>query len=81
MDSFTGWPEAWPAKKEDSATVEKCLINHYIPGHDFPQVISSDNGSHFKCEDLDKVESALGLMHRYGSVYYPQSRGTVERMN
>ncbi|XP_028277990.1 uncharacterized protein LOC114446543 [Parambassis ranga] len=81
VDSFTGWPEAWPAKKEDSATVIKCLINYYIPQHGFPERIRSDNGSHFKSSDLEKVEQALGLKHRYGTVYHPQSQGKVERMN
>ncbi|XP_032437309.1 uncharacterized protein LOC116731589 [Xiphophorus hellerii] len=37
VDAFTGWPEAWPAAREDSKTVIKCLINHYIPRHSFPE--------------------------------------------
>ncbi|CAJ1065485.1 uncharacterized protein LOC118565128 [Xyrichtys novacula] len=47
-----GWPEAWPVKREDSKSVVKCLINHYIPQHGFPEKIRSDNGSHFKNQDL-----------------------------
>ncbi|KAL1257988.1 hypothetical protein QQF64_011232 [Cirrhinus molitorella] len=31
VDSYTGWPEAWPTKAEDSQSVVKCLINQYIP--------------------------------------------------
>ncbi|CAJ1066419.1 LOW QUALITY PROTEIN: uncharacterized protein LOC113137770%2C partial [Xyrichtys novacula] len=47
-----GWPEAWPVKREDSKSVVKCLINHYIP-----EKIRSDNGSHFKNQDLHKQDN------------------------
>lgn len=39
VDAFTGWPEAWPARREDSQMVVKCSINHYIPRHWFPEKI------------------------------------------
>ncbi|XP_056138387.1 uncharacterized protein LOC130114543 [Lampris incognitus] len=81
VDQLTGWPEAWPAKKEDSAMVIKCLINYYIPRHGFPAKIRTDNGTHFKNSDLQKVEAMLGLKHAFGTVYHPQSQGKVERMN
>ncbi|XP_068999724.1 protein NYNRIN-like isoform X1 [Embiotoca jacksoni] len=81
VDAYTGWPEAWPARKEDSKTVIKCLINHYIPQHGFPEKIRSDNGTHFKNQDLQQVEAMLELRHGFGSVYHPQSQGKVERMN
>ncbi|CAJ1050397.1 Retrovirus-related Pol polyprotein from transposon opus [Xyrichtys novacula] len=81
VDAFTGWPEAWPVRREDSKSVVKCLINHYIPQHGFPEKIRSDNGSHFKNQDLQYVEAMLGLKHGFGSVYHPQSQGKVERMN
>ncbi|XP_062413601.1 uncharacterized protein LOC134105111 isoform X1 [Pungitius pungitius] len=81
VDALTGWPEAWPTKKEDSKSVIKCLINHYIPRHGFPEKVRSDNGTHFKNHDLQEVERMLGLKHAFGTVYHPQSQGKVERMN
>ncbi len=81
VDSFTGWPEAYPTGREDSTSVIKCLINHYIPHHGFPRRIRSDNGTHFKNENLRMVEQSLGLTHAFGAVYHPQSQGKVERMN
>nr|XP_021327275.1 uncharacterized protein LOC103908724 [Danio rerio] len=81
VDQFTGWPEAFPCAREDAVSVVKCLINQYIPRHGFPRIIRSDNGTHFKNEHLADVEKLLGLKHRYGAVYHPQSQGKVERLN
>ncbi len=81
VDYFTGWPEAYPTGREDSTSVIKCLINHYIPHHGFPRRIRSDNGTHFKNEHLKVVEQSLGLTHAFGAVYHPESQGKVERMN
>nr|XP_024655942.1 uncharacterized protein LOC106675601 [Maylandia zebra] len=81
VDVLTGWPEAWATKREDAKSVIKCLINHYIPRHGFPKRIRSDNGTHFKNKDLQEVERMLGVQHKFGTVYHPQSQGKVERMN
>lgn len=81
VDAYSGWPEAWPTKKEDGKSVIKFLINHYIPRHGFPERIRSDNGTHFKNQDLQQVEAMLGLKHKFGTVYHPQSQGKVERLN
>ncbi|XP_029385609.1 uncharacterized protein LOC115061440 [Echeneis naucrates] len=81
VDAYSGWPEAIPTKREDSKSVVKFLVNHYIPRHGFPEKVRSDNGTHFKNHDLQKVEEMLGLKHNFGSVYHPQSQGKVERMN
>ncbi|XP_076860681.1 uncharacterized protein LOC143513866 [Brachyhypopomus gauderio] len=81
VDKFSGWVEAFPTRAEDSKSVCKVLINHWIPWHAFPKLVRSDNGTHFTSKELKLVEQSLGLRHRYGSVYHPQSQGKVERMN
>lgn len=48
VDAYTSWPEAVHTKKEDAKSVIKFLINQYIPQHEFPAKIRSDNETHFK---------------------------------
>ncbi|XP_076857447.1 protein NYNRIN-like [Brachyhypopomus gauderio] len=81
VDKFSGWVEAFPTRAEDSKSVCKALINHWIPHNGFPKIIESDNGTHFTSKELKFVEQSLGLRHKYGTVYHPQSQGKVERMN
>lgn len=64
VDCYSGWPEAYPCKKERAQSVIKHLLNHYIPTHAFPRLISSDNGTHFKNHHLGEVEKMLWLKHK-----------------
>uniref|UniRef100_A0A3P8WRF1 Integrase catalytic domain-containing protein n=1 Tax=Cynoglossus semilaevis TaxID=244447 RepID=A0A3P8WRF1_CYNSE len=81
VDSISGWVEAIPTKREDAASCVKALMEIQIPRHGFPVVIRTDNITHFKNADLQKVEESFGIKHKFCSVYHPQRQELVERAN
>lgn len=75
--SYSGYPTS----REDAKAVIKALISHYVPQHGFPKITRSDNSSYFKNKHLETAETQMGLRHKLGSVYHPQSERKVKRMN
>ncbi|KAL6092041.1 hypothetical protein STEG23_022247, partial [Scotinomys teguina] len=47
IDTFSGWVEAFPTKKETSNVVTKKLLEDIFPRYGMPQVLGSDNGPAF----------------------------------
>ena len=48
VDTFTGWIEAFPCRREQAKEVIKILIHDIIPRFGLPRSLQSDNGSAFK---------------------------------
>ncbi|XP_017717631.1 PREDICTED: uncharacterized protein LOC108522041 [Rhinopithecus bieti] len=55
IDTFSGWAEAFPTKKETAQIVTKKILEEILPRYGFPVMIGSDNGPAFVAKALQKV--------------------------
>ncbi|XP_054571379.1 uncharacterized protein LOC129148940 [Eptesicus fuscus] len=81
VDTFSGWVEAYPTRKETAQVVVKKIMEELFPRFGLPQVIGSDNGPAFVAQVSQGVARVLGINWKLHCAYRPQSSGQVERMN
>ncbi|XP_012903440.1 uncharacterized protein LOC101674231 isoform X2 [Mustela putorius furo] len=80
-DTFSGWTEAFPTKKETANIVAKKLLEEIFPRYGMPEVLGSDNGPAFVSQVSQSVAKLLGIDWKLHCAYRPQSSGQVEIMN
>lgn len=81
LDTFSGWVEAFPTKRETAIVVAKKILEDIFPRFGLPQVIGSDNGPAFVAQVSQGLAKVLGINWKLHCAYRPQSSGQVERMN
>ncbi|XP_058381354.1 LOW QUALITY PROTEIN: uncharacterized protein LOC131394103, partial [Diceros bicornis minor] len=81
VDTFSGWVEAFPTRKETASVVAKKILEEILPRFGIPKVIGSDNGPAFVAQVSQGLASQLGINWKLHCAYRPQSSGQVERMN
>ncbi|XP_030394331.1 protein NYNRIN-like [Gopherus evgoodei] len=81
VDQFTGWVECYPTRHCQARAVTKALLHEILPRFHLPEVIESDQGSHFISQVVQQVSRALGIQWKLHTPWRPQSSGQVERMN
>ncbi|KAG3259972.1 hypothetical protein H1C71_029664, partial [Ictidomys tridecemlineatus] len=81
VDTFSGWIEAFPTKKEMAQMVVKKIWEDIFPRYGLPKVIGSDNGPAFVAQVSQGLTRTLGINRKLHFAYRPQSSGQVERMN
>lgn len=81
VDQLTGWVEAYPTARATATTVCKILLNEVIPRFGPPEVIDSDQGTHFTAKICKELTEAVGTKWAFHAPWHPQSSGQVERMN
>ena len=80
VDYFSGWIEAIFLHKTDAAHVIKSL-EAIFRTHGLPNIVRSDNGPPFSSREFKGFLEYLGIVHKKGVPYWPQSNGEVERCN
>ena len=60
IDTFSGWVEAFPTKRETAQVVAKKLTEDILPRFGFPAQVGSDNGPAFVSQVSQGVARALG---------------------
>ncbi|XP_036031513.1 LOW QUALITY PROTEIN: uncharacterized protein LOC118574701, partial [Onychomys torridus] len=81
VDTFSGWMEAFPTKKETANVMAKKLLEDIFPRYGMPQIMGSDNGPAFVSQVSQRVARLLGIDWKLHCAYRPQSSGQVERAN
>ncbi|KAK1343694.1 LOW QUALITY PROTEIN: hypothetical protein QTO34_014247 [Cnephaeus nilssonii] len=81
VDTFSGWPEAYPTRAETAQAVVKKLLSEILPRFGLPLFMGSDNGPAFIAKVTQSLVKALKVTWKLHCVYRPQSSGQVERMN
>lgn len=81
VDTFSGWPEAFPCRTHKAREVIRILLKEIIPRFGIPEGISSDNGPHFIAEAVQGISQCLQVTWELHTPWRPQSSGKVERMN
>ena len=61
IDTFSGWVEAYPTKKETAQVVVKKLLEEIFPRFGLPKVLGSDNGPAFVSQVSQLVAKSLGI--------------------
>ena len=62
-------------------TAASMLLTGWVTVLDIPEIIQSDQGSHFTGQVFRKLCEAMGMEQRLSSPNHPQSNGQIERQN
>ena len=80
VDYYSRWLEAILLKKTDARHVIKSM-EAIFRTHGLPETLRSDNGPPFASKEFEGFLEYLGIDHKKGIPYWPQSNGEVERAN
>lgn len=81
VDHFSHYPLAVPTKRNDAATLVKCLQEKLEAEWGPPKTILSDMGSDLRSELAKECYRVFGSVKLSTTAYHPQTNGLVERFN
>jgi hypothetical protein len=65
IESFSGWVEAFPIKKDTSKVMAKKILEEILPRFELPKVLSSNNGPSFVAQVSQGLARQLGSIRSY----------------
>ena len=80
VDNYSRWPEVILLKKTDAAHVTRAMEGMFQT-HGLALSVRSDHGPSFSSTQFEGFLDYLGIVHKKGIPYWPQSNGEVERCN
>ena len=81
IDSFTGWPEAFPVPDITAPTIARLLFDEIICRHGVPSTLLSDRGSNFLSDIVAELCKYTNMSKINTSSYHPMTNGQVEKLN
>ena len=70
IDTFSGWVEAYPTKKETAQVMVKKLLEEIFPRFGLPKVLGSDNGPAF----VSQVSQMVANIGNYIALTDPRAQ-------
>lgn len=80
LDHFSKFTFLKPLRKFISKDIINYLSTEIFPCYGVPEVLVSDNGPQFKCNDFKSFLAKFGVKHMLTAVYSPQANAS-ERVN
>ncbi len=81
MDYFTKWSIAKAIKEATAKTISKFIYEKIICEHGCPQVLQSDQGTHFVNRIIQDLSEKFRIKHRLSTPYHPQTNDLIECFN
>ena len=81
IDSFSGWPEAFPTKSTSAEEVADILYREIISRYGMFDQLVTDQARSFRNKLVEQLCKLLKIKHVFSSPYHAQSNGQVERCN
>src|SRR6266540_811653 len=73
MDYFTKWLIVKSIKEVTAKTISKFIYEKIICKHEYPQVLQSDQGTHFVNRVIQDLSEKFRIKHRLSTPYHPQT--------
>ena len=75
---FSRYPEATKLTTATSSAVIKAMKSIFSR-HGIPEVVCSDNGPQFDCQELHTIANNYRFRHQTSSPHFPRSNGSAKR--